>query len=416
MAERAAGAQDGPGRLSRCRLLWIVRGLGAWNLAGGGTIPLRPGTVVLARSGAAQHICWDERHPSRYGFADFDLAGPEPVLPDAPFSAPAEPPLAGLLDYLEWLGTWRPSGWDKRAEDVIDLLVTLCVAGPLRHGSAESPPPVLIRDALDFVHQEWSDGRLRPIRLGELAAASSVSAGHFARRFQQHFGVGAADALERLRLVHAAELLLHSATPLADIAEQCGFVDAYHFSRRFSRRYGVPPGRCRRDGLSIDTHAPLTEVHLQGLAARVWPSRYIEQAANTSAPAPLRSGHTYGQAFSVPGGLFLTNVNFLLATYSSRYSGSTITLFRGRPGGRLDPIAVRQIRRMTDNTTESLQFAAQPAGSYYLQLSNPHGTPTWWWHQGRDVSRVGGCAYIDDEPVPDTNFIFSAHAERKDAR
>jgi AraC-like DNA-binding protein len=411
-AERCAGAQEDPQRLQRWQLLWLMRGAGRWVHSSGDPIPLRPGTLVLARPGVDQQICWDDRHDSRYCRADFDIVG-RPRLGDWQIKAVAtESPVTGLLDYLDWLGTWHPVGWADRAADVIGLVVTMCAAGPLRHANADPAPPALLRDAIEYLQREWADGQLRAVRLAELAAAASVSTGHFARRFQDHFGVGAAEAVERLRLAHAADLLLHSTSSLTDIATQCGFADVYHFSRRFSVRYGIPPGRCRRDGAPIDIRAPLTEARLLGLAARVFPSRHIEQAANTSAPPPLRTGHTYGQVFTVPAGLFLTNVSFLLATYGSRHSGVTITLHRGRPGSRFECVATRQIRRMSDNTTESLHFTAQPSGPYYIELSAPHGTPTWWWHQGRDAALVGGGAYIDDALVPEANFIFSADAVR----
>lgn len=413
-ADRCAGAQEDPQFLPRWQLLWLMRGAGRWEVASADPVPLRPGSLVLARPGAEQRICWDPRCDSRYARADFDIVG-RPRLGDWSVKAvTTEPPIAGLLDYLDWLGTWHPTGWEDRAADVIGLIVAMCAVGPLRHPNSEPALPPLLRDAIEYLQREWADGPLRAVRLVELAQAVSVSTGHFARRFQDHFGVGAADAIERLRLAHAADLLLHSSSSLTDIAAQCGFADVYHFSRRFSLRYGIPPGRCRRDGAPIDIRAPLTEARLLGLASRVFPSRHIEQAANTSAPPPLRSGHTYGQVFTVPAGLFLINVSFLLATYGSRHSGITITLHRGRPGGRLEPVASRHIRRMSDNTTESLHFSAQPSGPYYIELSAPHGTPTWWWHQGRDAARVGGGAYIDDALVPETNFIFSADAVRND--
>lgn len=396
--------------------MWLVRGCGKWTVAHQEPLLLHPGTIILTRPGTIQHIRWDERQHTRYGWAAFDLLGrrgrsgfgsrPTPLV------VPAEPPVRGLLDYLEWLGTWRPAGWSERAADVISLVVSMCTAGPLRHANEEPDPPEVLRVAIDHVQHAWADGQLRAVRLAELAAASSVSTGHFARSFHRHFGIGAADALERLRLSHAAELVLHSPTPLAEIAAQCGFADAYHFSRRFSARYGIPPGRCRRGGLPIDILTPLTESRLLGLAARVWPSGPIEQAANTSAPPPLGPRQTYGQTFTVPPGLFLTNVSFLLATYRSGHSGVTVTLFKGQPGGQRDRIAGRQIKRMIDNTTEWLHFPAQPAGTYYIELSAPHGTPTWWWHQGRDAARVGGNAFIDHGAVPHTNFIFSANAVR----
>jgi hypothetical protein len=101
-------------------------------------------------------------------------------------------------------------------------------------------------------------------------------------------------------------------------------------------------------------------------------------------------------------------VRLLLATYGSTASAVTVTLYRD--GVRRELVASKRIEPMTDNTTEWLTFSVQDHGVYYLELTDPRGTPTWWWHQGSDVARVGGSAYIDGNPVHHTNFIFSATA------
>ncbi|MEQ7006680.1 helix-turn-helix transcriptional regulator [Actinopolymorpha sp. B17G11] len=264
-------------------------------------------------------------------------------------------------------------------------------------------------DALAFVRHEWAGGRLRAIRLDELAEAASVSTGHFARQFRQYYDIGAVAALERLRLARAASMLLCGNQPLAVVAKECGFADAFHFSKRFSRTYGLPPGRYRRSRTDHDADIPLAAAGLRAMAATLWPPTAIEQAVHTSAPPPLRTGGSYGQTFTVPFGLSLTQVRFMLATYSSTTSGATVTLYREDPGGDRARVAAKRIEPMVDNTTEWLTIPSYQHGSYYLELSEPVGTPTWWWHQG-GIAAVGGTAHIDGAPVHDINFIFSATA------
>jgi AraC-like DNA-binding protein len=270
--------------------------------------------------------------------------------------------------------------------------------------------PATISKALAHIRREWSQGHLRSIRLSELAQAADVSTGHFARQFRTCYGVGAATALERLRLARAATMLRSARQPLAEVAVGCGFADAYHFSRRFSAVYGLPPGRCRRQGLGVDVNAPLAEAGLLAMAATIFPPTAIEQAANTSAPPGLRKDRTYGQSFTVPWGLHLSEVRLLLATYGSTSSAVTVNLYRHGAGAGRALVASKRIEPMTDNTTEWLSFPVQENGVYYLELTEPRGTPTWWWHQGSDVARVGGSAFIDGNPVQHTNFIFSATA------
>ena len=49
-----------------------------------------------------------------------------------------------------------------------------------------------------------------------------------------------------LRLERARDALLDGDRSLLDIAVECGFHSASHFSRAFALRFGVPPARFRR--------------------------------------------------------------------------------------------------------------------------------------------------------------------------
>lgn len=263
--------------------------------------------------------------------------------------------------------------------------------------------------ALALVRREWGGGGpLRQLRLSELADAAAVSTGHLARAFSAEFGIGFASALERLRLVHAASMLCDGSQPLAVIATTCGFADQYHFSRRFAAAYGMPPGRYRSEGKHLDIDAPLAECGLQALAEALFPATLIEQVAATPAPPPLQASRSYGQTFTVPWGFLLTQVSLYLATWSSNNSAVTMTLYRMDTDNQREQVASRRVDPMTDNRTEWMSFPTLEHGRFLIELTDPRGTPTWWWHQGADVADVGGSARIDDLSLNHTNFIFAA--------
>lgn len=62
---------------------------------------------------------------------------------------------------------------------------------------------------------------------------------------RRRLGVSPVEGLERLRLARAEPLLWLSHLSLRAIAVQCGFADAYHFSRRFRAVYGMAPSAFR---------------------------------------------------------------------------------------------------------------------------------------------------------------------------
>jgi len=85
------------------------------------------------------------------------------------------------------------------------------------------------------------------IRLSQLAAECDLSVSHFARSFKASFGVSAHGWLVQRRIERSQELLMHTRSSLADIADQAGFTDQAAFTRTFRQIVGITPGRWRRD-------------------------------------------------------------------------------------------------------------------------------------------------------------------------
>jgi AraC-like DNA-binding protein len=101
----------------------------------------------------------------------------------------------------------------------------------------------------------WQLRRAREMLLGDIsdhlplsavAAACRLSVSHFARAFRVSTGVPPHQWLITARVYHARNLLAQSETPLAEIANMCGFADQSHFSRLFARVNGTSPGAWRR--------------------------------------------------------------------------------------------------------------------------------------------------------------------------
>ncbi len=98
-------------------------------------------------------------------------------------------------------------------------------------------------------------------------------------------------------------------------------------------------------------------------------------SAEHDMPARLEPGHTLGQSFvsSEP----VASVGASLPTWESTGAAATLTLRRDGPGG--EKIASRRATRIADNSWVMLELPApQPAGRYYLELSDPGGTVGWW--------------------------------------
>lgn len=89
------------------------------------------------------------------------------------------------------------------------------------------------------------------LRVKNLAVASracAVSGAHLSRLFQRFDTQSPKDFLLRLKMNHAAELILRNDVSVKETAAQIGFDDAYHFSRCFKRMHGVAPSHFHRSG------------------------------------------------------------------------------------------------------------------------------------------------------------------------
>jgi AraC-like DNA-binding protein len=107
----------------------------------------------------------------------------------------------------------------------------------LRHACA-------LRKAERFIWGNYT----RKISLGEIAAASGLSAPYFSSIFKEERGINLSSYLNQLRVEKAAGLLEETGFSLAQIAEACGFEDQNWFSKIFKSRMGLSPGKFREQG------------------------------------------------------------------------------------------------------------------------------------------------------------------------
>ena len=84
------------------------------------------------------------------------------------------------------------------------------------------------------------------ISLPELAAAMRVSPRTLHNRCRELFGTSPLQAIMKIRMDHALELLSGTAMTIKDISNYLGFPNPYHFSKVFKRFFQLPPTACRK--------------------------------------------------------------------------------------------------------------------------------------------------------------------------
>ena len=86
----------------------------------------------------------------------------------------------------------------------------------------------------------------QPISREAIAQECGRSLRQMERLFHEHLGQSMAETALALRLDSAAHRLRTTDAPITQIALDCGFVSAAHFSRRVRQRFGVPPSALRK--------------------------------------------------------------------------------------------------------------------------------------------------------------------------
>lgn len=95
--------------------------------------------------------------------------------------------------------------------------------------------------ALEYLHAH----RLDAVQLADVAREVDVLPSQLAHGFRARLNTTPGEYLRRLRVDWAAEQLIGSRDPIAEIALSAGFFDQSHFTRVFRRHYGVTPDRWR---------------------------------------------------------------------------------------------------------------------------------------------------------------------------
>ncbi len=86
----------------------------------------------------------------------------------------------------------------------------------------------------------------RPLSRVAIARACGRSLRQIERLFQVHLGQTMTAAMLALRLDSGAHRLRTTDASVTQVALDCGFVSAAHFSRRIRQRFGVPPSALRK--------------------------------------------------------------------------------------------------------------------------------------------------------------------------
>ncbi len=211
-------------------------------------IRLVPGQALLVFPFQAHRYLQTAGKPLTWLFVTFELEETDPLneLRNRPVEISADLwPLADAL-LFEYEAA-RDS--EKSADEVASLLSYFllrlareCRGVPV-HGDAHLPLPShrLVQRACRLIVTRLGS----PISCRDLSAELAVSPGHLRSCFQRVLGLPVSAYIRRTRIYAACALLSRTESNITQIAEKCGFLSVYAFSRVFRREIGMAPTRYR---------------------------------------------------------------------------------------------------------------------------------------------------------------------------
>lgn len=243
-----------PHRLGFFELILIEGGSGSVDLDGV-ALEVAPGRLVATRPGEVR--CWRLDTTLRGWVISFTPEWLGEFLSDAGFverhalfrrsasplrlSASARRPLVALLRAMQ--AELRTHGGQRELLLRAMTLHWLALAATLAPAPAAAPARGgLVQRLVALVEQ----GFRREARVAVYARRLQVTPGHLSACVRRELGCGAAELIERRRLLEARRLLLYGADSVAEVAAMLGFGDASHFVRFFKRRVGATPLAFRR--------------------------------------------------------------------------------------------------------------------------------------------------------------------------
>lgn len=275
LAAYPPGATFGPRTLRDFEFVWIVEGDVEWTVDGQ-RVSAPPGTLMLARPGQQDGFRWDPLRRTRHGFFHFmihQLGATLPAQSTWPLSRqlPENDILRPLFHHLGWLLGRTDDVAREQAQGVMRQALIAYLTGLLGTSDvSDHAHHPLVDRALEHVQEQWAEGDVVPLTLGDLARAAGVSKAHLTRVFQATLGVSPVEALRHLRLDRAMTLLARTNLPINQIAQTTGFPNAFHFSKVFRAVYHTSP-RDFRAGIARGEMPTLNRLtRTRAWADRLW--------------------------------------------------------------------------------------------------------------------------------------------------
>lgn len=149
-----------------------------------------------------------------------------------------------LIEQIDRMCSARPMGYQLAVKGfLLQIFFQIIANTPVQDMQAGRIKSLdKVKQVLAYIDNNYA----RAITIEEIAKVCHYSKSHFMKFFKETMGMGFIQYVNEYRLEMASQMLLKSSDNILDIAEQTGFDNLSYFNRMFKRKYGLTPGKYRR--------------------------------------------------------------------------------------------------------------------------------------------------------------------------
>ena len=163
-----------------------------------------------------------------------------PIVPGTAFHTEA----SAALDGIDRAGDSGDSGYAILVKSELFRFLHALYAHAQKPGNmAKKTHENALKTILGYVKEHFSE----EITVEQAAALVGYSSSHFMRLFREEAGITFTAYVRDYRISYASYLLRESEGSVGEIAMECGFNNYSYFIRSFTKRYGVSPGKYRKE-------------------------------------------------------------------------------------------------------------------------------------------------------------------------
>ena len=244
----APGGICGPRVQADYQLVVLHKGELRLRLDGKRIIEVAPGEAILLAPGHREYFAFSRTGETRHSWcAVKPQSVPRNLRRELAGLERPTPFLGRMNTLLDWCRVPAADAVDRLQEGFFlgVALALMCDFGlaALRGIS----PPSSGSEALQRMGAYLQRAYAEPVSLTEIARSAGVSPQHLLKLCRKHGLATPMEQLYRRRVEMAAEMLQGTGLAVGQIAERCGFANAFHFSRKFRGMYGKSPLAWRKN-------------------------------------------------------------------------------------------------------------------------------------------------------------------------